>query len=271
MVQLECSEIRDAKNVTFCNVFIRDCTDVKLAVCCQQFRTRDCKRIDTYLHSNTQPIIESSVGMKFACLQINYPLLADQVKSSGVSLFNNEWSNIYDFTPVEHNSNFSLLPETAKFDTYLTEEHISSISSSNKVAFSSHNSLFPLTVGTHSRDGFGNTALLSVFLGQVDDYVEVHKLLKTVQNCECRLRRSKETRMNTDTVIRIYGESERSQNFNKFAKDGPVIGFEVEGDIDTLRSTLPELQGVLVYLSTDKTSSKDINNFFNYVDMTMST
>ena len=26
--------------------------------------------------------------------------------------------------------------------------------------------------------------------------------------------------MNTDTVIRIYGESERSQNFSKFAKDG---------------------------------------------------
>ena len=29
--------------------------------------------------------------------------------------------------------------------------------------------------------------------------------------------------MNTDTVIRIYGESERSQNFSKFAKDGQLF------------------------------------------------
>jgi len=254
------------------SVFIRDCTDVKFAVSCQQFRTRDCKRIDTYLHCNTQPIIEASVGMRFACLQINYPHLSDQVMGAGISLFNNEWSNIYDFTPVEHALNWSLLPETAKFDTFLTPDHITSVSKSDKAMFSSDNSIFPLTVGNRTdRDGFGKSALLSLFLGREGKHVDVSGVLKQVQNSECRLRRSKETSMNTDTVIRIYGESADMQNFGKFAKDGSVIGFEVEGDVDTLRKTLLQPQNILIYLSSDQTSSKEINNFFNYVDMTMST
>ena len=50
-----------------------------------------------------------------------------------------------------------------------------------------------------------------------------------------------------------------------------MIGFEVEGDIDALRKTLPEPQNIILYMSTDRSSSKDVDNFFNYADMTMST
>ena len=56
--------------------------------------------------------------------------------------------------------------------------------------------------------------------GRDGKHVDVSGVLKQVQNSECRLRRSKETSMNTDTVIRIYGESADMQNFGKFAKDG---------------------------------------------------
>ena len=56
--------------------------------------------------------------------------------------------------------------------------------------------------------------------GRDGKHIDVSGVLKQVQNSECRLRRSKETSMNTDTVIRIYGESADMQNFGKFAKDG---------------------------------------------------
>ena len=119
------------------------------------FRSRDCKRVDTFLHSNTQPIIESSSTMKFTCLEFYYKqlygecpalsyflpkthslffhaccslspnsqfltffilsplieLLSDQFEASGLSMYNNEWSNVFDFSPVTDMQNFSLLPQ----------------------------------------------------------------------------------------------------------------------------------------------------------------
>lgn len=54
------------------SLFIRDCNDCVLTTICQQFRTRDCKRITTFISCVTQPIIEASTYMKFACITVNY-------------------------------------------------------------------------------------------------------------------------------------------------------------------------------------------------------
>lgn len=254
------------------SVFIRECTDVKLAVCCQQFRSRDCKRVDTFLHCNTQPIIESSTGMKFACLQFNYLQLATQVRAAGISLYNNEWNNIYDFSPVDHGLNFSILPSTARFDSYLTQDMVTSAVYDDHctVPFTCQESLLPLIVASTDRDS-GNPFLLSIFLGPNDGNSEVDVVLRHIQSKECRLKRSKETRMNTDTVIRIYGDSSDKDNLIKLAKEGAVIGFEVDGNVKLFQSTLPALHKVVLNISNESSSAKDINNFFNYVDMTMST
>lgn len=63
------------ENVSLFSVFVRDCKNCKIVVACQQFRTRDCSKIDIFLCCNTQPIIEASSGMKFACYQYHYPEL----------------------------------------------------------------------------------------------------------------------------------------------------------------------------------------------------
>nr|XP_013805599.1 PREDICTED: protein XRP2 [Apteryx mantelli mantelli] len=44
------------------SVFFRDCKDCKCIVACQQFRTRDCRRLEVFLCCATQPVIESSTG-----------------------------------------------------------------------------------------------------------------------------------------------------------------------------------------------------------------
>jgi hypothetical protein len=59
----------------FFSVFIRDCKSCKFVLSCQQFRTRDCSKIDVFLCCNTQPIIEASSGMRFGCYQYHYPEL----------------------------------------------------------------------------------------------------------------------------------------------------------------------------------------------------
>ena len=44
-------------------------------IACQQFRTRDCQKMDVFLSCVTQPIIEASTNMKFGCFQYYYPEL----------------------------------------------------------------------------------------------------------------------------------------------------------------------------------------------------
>ena len=39
---------------------------------CRQFRSRDCKNLDTFLHVTTRPIIETSSNMRFGCWDFHY-------------------------------------------------------------------------------------------------------------------------------------------------------------------------------------------------------
>ena len=45
-------------------IFIRDCSDCVIVVACGQFRTRDCRNIETFLCCSTQPIIEATVKIR---------------------------------------------------------------------------------------------------------------------------------------------------------------------------------------------------------------
>ena len=62
-------------------------------------RVRDCHNIEIMLYSQTDPVIESSSGMQFWCLQYAYRELAEQMQAADLSIWNNKWSDIYDFTP----------------------------------------------------------------------------------------------------------------------------------------------------------------------------
>jgi len=37
-------------------------------------------------------------------------ICAEQFSNAGLSVFNNNWSHIHDFTPVQNERNFTLLP-----------------------------------------------------------------------------------------------------------------------------------------------------------------
>lgn len=134
------------------SVFFRDCKDIKCVVACQQFRTRDCKKMDVFLCCATQPIIESSTGMKFGCFQYYYPELASHFKDAGLSIFNNNWSNIHDFTPVSEQNNWSLLPEAASVLDFIPAPDAESDFKSVRVSADPARSIVPLTKGGRRKD-----------------------------------------------------------------------------------------------------------------------
>ena len=47
--------------------------------------------------------------MKFGCISVDYDSLNEHLKSANISIFNNNWNNIHDFTSVPGEPNFSFL------------------------------------------------------------------------------------------------------------------------------------------------------------------
>ncbi|KAI9987130.1 hypothetical protein PInf_023005 [Phytophthora infestans] len=81
------------------SVFLRNCKRCTVVCAVQQFRARDCEDASVYLYSSTEPIIETSSGLRFACFPLTYFSLQEQFRQAKFSPWNNKWSEIFDFTP----------------------------------------------------------------------------------------------------------------------------------------------------------------------------
>ncbi|CAJ1413616.1 unnamed protein product [Effrenium voratum] len=68
----------------------------------------DCKLA---LFCGTEPIIESSQNMQFACFDFNYFSLRGQMTRAGLKPWNNKWWMVYDFNKNEDKPNWSLLDQ----------------------------------------------------------------------------------------------------------------------------------------------------------------
>jgi len=60
------------------------------------------------LYSQTDPILESSKDVQYYCMNFTYVGLKEQFESAGLCVWNNRWSNLFDFTP-EKMSNFEVV------------------------------------------------------------------------------------------------------------------------------------------------------------------
>ena len=73
---------------------------------------RDCHNCQIMLLSGTEPIIEACSNITFLCHQgIQYPEMMAQIKEAKLSIWQNKWSEVYDFTPnkdEEEAKNWSL-------------------------------------------------------------------------------------------------------------------------------------------------------------------
>lgn len=107
----ECSNCRIFVGPVMSSVFLRNCNNCDLQIACQQFRSRDCVNCRIALMCTTEPIIETSQEMQFACFQFGYFSLRSQLHNSRLKMWNNKWWQIHDFNKNDKKPNWSLLPQ----------------------------------------------------------------------------------------------------------------------------------------------------------------
>ncbi|CAF0871134.1 unnamed protein product [Brachionus calyciflorus] len=273
--------IDDCKNCKFFigpskgSVFIRDCSDCNLATVCQQFRTRDCKRITTFLSCGTQPIIESSTSMKFSCLTINYAQLTEQLKNAKISIFNNNWNNIHDFTPVPGELNYSFLSQTYQLIDYVPLPDKFTCNQL-KLTFSKTDTLIPLTLGISNRPTSESVLVVyfpndSTDQAQQNQEIQASQLINEIKNnySHILLVQAKKYNLSELSAENVFG----TKSFNDYLKNGPIIGLEFNGN-DASRQChelVESLKLKPVFVSCPSSNlMHQIDTFYNFADMQMS-
>lgn len=94
------------------SIFIRNCTNCTFTIACKQLRTRDCENCTLYLHCKTEPIIETSSGMRFASFNGAYPGHHKAMIAANLNPRENNWHKVYDFNdPDKTGKNWSIFQE----------------------------------------------------------------------------------------------------------------------------------------------------------------
>ncbi|XP_061082968.1 protein XRP2-like isoform X1 [Conger conger] len=251
------------------SVFFRDCKEIKCTVACQQFRTRDCKKMEVFLCCATQPIIEASTGMKFGCFQYSYPELGAHFRDAGLSVFNNNWSNIHDFTPVSGETNWGLLPESSAVLDCVPLPEPGSEFASVRISADAGASAVPLTRGGRRKQS--DESCLFMFFAGEHTATDARKLIDEVTRKGFAVIQTKEVSMRPEDVRRVFQNN--AETLTELITKGPVVALELNGDgvVETCRKISNEVfGGTQVFVSENKNSSSaDVDNFFNFADMQM--
>jgi len=249
------------------SVFLRNCKNCQVLVACQQLRTRDCRKIDLHLLCATQPIIESSASVKFGCFQLYYPELIAQFEKSGLSVYNNTWSVIHDFTPLEDGYNWSLISNSKSIESNIPKPSIEELQSV-ATSFDKEQSIVPLTRGKLT-SRFDDSCLLVLFADVKSNCKEF--LMKLNENNDSYdIRQTKEIAMSSEDATRVF----KSEKYDQLAKQGPVIALELNGE-NIIRLCEDRLEQLGISLSSifisknANTAKADIDAFYNFVDMTL--
>ncbi|XP_049623268.1 protein XRP2 [Suncus etruscus] len=250
------------------SVFLRNCRDCKCTLACQQFRLRDCRKLEVFLCCATQPIIESSTNIKFGCFQWYYPELAFQFKDAGLSIFNNNWSNIHDFTPVSGELNWSLLPEDAVIQDHVplpSTEELQTV----RVSTEANRSIIPVSRGQRPKSS-DESCLVVLFAG---DYTiaNARKLIDEMIGKGFSLVQTKEVTMKSEDAQRVF--QEKAANFFPLLNKGSVIALEFNGDnaVEGCQNIVNQLfNGTKMFVSESKeTAQRDVDSFYNFADIQM--
>lgn len=246
------------------SIFVRKSNDCKFVVACQQFRTRDCRGIDVILHCDSQPIIESSTKMKFGCFQYYYPELLEQFKQAELSVYNNTWGNIHDFSPVPGEENWTLLPQDTKIHDLVpipTTEEFAGIN----ISTAPEDSIVPYTQGNRKRRA--EQACLVVFFKDDGSEERIRSFVKEmILEGNCSLVQSKEMEIDGDEAKRMLREDEKLAGA---AGKGPVVSFEYSGAnvVETCQKVAQPIVGdSIVFISTAEEAERVLGAWNNHLE-----
>jgi len=264
------------------SIFLRNCEECLCVVSCQQFRTRDCDDIEIYLLCTTQPVIESSQNMKFFPLQLSYSKLLHHCQLANISIFNNHWDQIHDFTPSEDTSNWILTPHqqcpseafvmTSSGDGDDVERHAKTNDLLQSVDFSLERSksLVPVTRGDKARSDIACFVVFFEYENLSSQMIleVLHKItekLDLIKTCRTQLSNDEATRMFID-------ESADNLKYRKAAVKGLVVGAEICGRnaVEFCKKIVEEFvqstdSQALIYCSPNEEDTSHILDVFNSI------
>ncbi|XP_052243541.1 protein XRP2-like isoform X2 [Dreissena polymorpha] len=253
------------------SIFIRDCTGCKFVLACQQFRLRDCHKLDAFLCCATQPIIESSSGVRLACYSYYYPELAVQFREAGLSVFNNNWSNIHDFTQDATETHYTLLPEDSKVEDFVplpTGEMFEPM----HIDLNLDKSVVPRSMGNRRKTSDESCLVVFFYGGNsqeralsfIDGMRQTHP--------ECVLVQTKELKMQSNDAQRVFG----TDLYKEAVSRGLVIGLEYNGEHsiqvcqEVVMTTAAGSTGLVFVSQSRESAQQQIHNYYDFADMQMS-
>lgn len=151
------------------SVFLRNFKRCKIAVACQQFRTRQLQDCTVLIYSQTRPIIESSRSLRFGCYPLAYNGLLEQMALSGLSPLCNPWSAVHDFTPSP--LSYTLLSEQ---EQEAAAAELRALPACAEIGADFARDMIPATFG--SRPGRPPAVVHGVFVAQPDPAALVSQL-----------------------------------------------------------------------------------------------
>ena len=117
-----------------------------------------------------------------------------EFKDAGLSIFNNTWSNIHDFTPVSGELNWSLLPENAAVHHHVplpTTKELQAV----RISTEANRSIVPVTQGQRQKSS-DESCLVVLFAG---DYT-IANAMKLIDEVS-RERRETHIHLNRNTPL----------------------------------------------------------------------
>ena len=69
-------------------------SNLKVVLACGQYRCRDCRNLELFLHCSTQPVIESSTKIRTSPLILDFDGIETILEKMKISKFNNLWSKV---------------------------------------------------------------------------------------------------------------------------------------------------------------------------------
>mmetsp|Transcript_8528 Transcript_8528/g.20126 ORF Transcript_8528/g.20126 Transcript_8528/m.20126 type:complete len:418 (-) Transcript_8528:911-2164(-) len=225
-VQIDCCKnCRIFIGPTEASIFIRNCEGCKCIMACRQYRARECLDCDTLLYASTAPVVEESKRMRFGCFRFFYFSLAQQLEAVKLSVFDNKWSEIYDFTPADGNWTFLPLDTKATDLIKPLSDVGASFVSPEEAALHSDSEVVPLTVGL--RKDLANSSDKAFLMIMPDKTEEGLKLLSKLTDKSLNIIQTKELNLDAAKAKQLMLKAGGALASSLSKKT--VVGCEVAG------------------------------------------
>jgi hypothetical protein len=203
---------------------------------------------------------------------------AEQFKNAKLSVFNNRWNIVHDFTPQSGGGqNYSFLPNTTRESDFLKPFHTAAPNWITEQEEKMNQSQFvvPVTVGPSDTSMKPNVAI--IFLpGHSEDAHQFLQSLYTKYADKLSIHDSKEWKLNKQELDTALAKSAKSDELSLLKKDGvkgPIIALAIVDKSEQIGAAVKQCaegstSAKSFYLAKSEAESECINNFLFNVHKT---